>query len=123
MDERNKNFLNACEEGHLETVKLMVSKGINNLEYGMIRACWSGQFGIIKFLIDKAYIYSYYFCFYQKRFVKSLTLSELSKYQSILEMNDELREIIRQQFRRVFFVRLCSFANENMFPVLKSFVK
>ncbi len=44
---------NACYSGHMEIVKLLISKGITHFDLGLYYACYSGHMEIVKLLISK----------------------------------------------------------------------
>jgi ankyrin repeat protein len=49
----NKCFIGACEGGHMEIVKYMISKGANNWEMGLYFACKGRHIGIVKYMVSK----------------------------------------------------------------------
>ncbi len=49
----NDQFLEACKEGNLELVKLLINNGANKFNHGMAYACCGGYIEIVEFLISK----------------------------------------------------------------------
>ena len=47
------HFRHACKPGHLELVKLLISRGANDWDSGLYRACRGGHLALAKFLIIK----------------------------------------------------------------------
>ena len=47
------DFCNACYDGHIDIVKLLIEKGANDLNWGLYNACYNGHIDIVKLLIEK----------------------------------------------------------------------
>lgn len=54
LDELNKALIVACECGYIDVVRLLISKGANDWQYGFINACERGHVDVIHLMISNA---------------------------------------------------------------------
>ena len=121
----------ACEKGYLDIVQFMIEKGATNLNWGLRNSCLTHQIKVVKYMIGKGAScqYSFYGSLFQqnccsfdfqKKFVNSLSLLELQKYNRLYWLPVNMRRMIKT---KLCFLHLSLVQNENVFPVLKLFFK
>ena len=52
-DDWNSGLIGACEGGHIDIVKFMIEKGSSDWSAGLGYACWCGHIDIVRLMIEK----------------------------------------------------------------------
>jgi len=122
----------ACANGYFDVVQFMIQKGCLTTSHYIeapnffLQCAWNaGHMNIVKLIISKG-ITEWYGGNSSKmntKFVASLSCSELEKYKSISIFPTEIHKMMKRKLSLLVFARLFSSYENNLFPVLKHFIK
>jgi len=124
----NNGMIWACEKGNTEIIKLMIKKGATDFVRGMNSACNSDHMNIVRLMIshinqntkNESYVWTG-LRFKAKEFVDSCSCKELLEYLSF-HFPKHIRTKIKDRIKLILFFKIILNSEENLFPVLSSFI-